>query len=338
MSLSVRNFLSESLASRVSNVVDNLRWSYGWKSSNTTGYAHWNYDFTGGETYNGLDVSNRLNGPVLEAWNFIQSSYLQNHILVRCYANAHTYGVEGYPHTDSKRSYDTTVVLYMNKDWKREWGGETVIYNGNDITTASVPEFNKALIFKGNEWHCARGVTRICPVQRKTLMFKCSTINADPKRDELQKFLSSIGANDKAHKLGSLTNHLLGTYDLLRANNLPNDTCLAGGAHSVFGTNAFTNPCLTLQNRDKLVEVIGERATQLVELFSKISRPQCLEESLATKNTELLLSNGSTVTVTNEQLMSLCYLEAANLIDQQELAKFPGLKALWASVSAQDNI
>lgn len=329
MSLAVNNFFPADLAEQIYGIVSNLRWAYGWKSNRSIGYAHWNYDFAGGGVHNGLDVSNRINGPMLDAWNYIKTTYLPDHVLIRCYANAHTYGVEGYPHTDSKRDQDTTVVVYMNKDWKREWGGETLIYDGDTIETASVPAFNRALLFKGNQWHCARSVTRICPDQRRTLMFKCAKIGADTARDNLQIFLNSIGANDKAHKFGSLSNHLLGTYDLLKSAGQDTDTCLAGGAHSIFGTNAFKSPCLTIDQQGRLEEVIGPKALELVKLFSTINRPKVLEQSIGKVMHSIELTDGGVVVVSPENFKALCAIEAANLADQDELGNYPGLKAVW---------
>jgi 2OG-Fe(II) oxygenase superfamily len=329
------NFLPDSIADQLYKYVNDIRWTYGWKSNKSIGHAHWNFDIAGAGTHNGLDVSNRLMGPVLDAWNHIQSTYLKDYILIRCYANAHTYGVEGYPHTDSRRDQDVTVVVYMNKDWKREWGGETVIYNGNDITLASTPAFNRALIFKGNQWHCARGVTRICPDQRRTIMFKCAVANADPTRDNLQKFLHNVGANNKEHRYGNLTNHLLNTYDLLKAAGQNTTTCLAGGAHSIFGTNIFKGACLTLESREQLEAIIGKEATDLVRIFGTIDRPRVLENPAKLVN-NLDLTDGGITTVTQEQFDALCAIEAANLYDQNGLDQYPNLKALWARIFKTD--
>lgn len=323
------SFLPQEVADKLHKYVEDLEWTYGWRSNNATGYAHWNNNISKAGPENGLNIEDRLEGAAKEAWEYIKSNHLPDHVLIRCYANAHTHGVEGYPHTDSKRDQDTTVVIYMNKGWKREWGGETLIYDGDRIVEAALPAFNRAVIFNGNQWHSARNVTRICPDLRKTIMFKCARANADVKRDSLQQMLERADANTRKHKFGSLMAHLLNTYDLLKAAGLPDDTCLAGGIHSIFGTNAFKDRCLTYGDRPMLEDLFGKTPVDLAVLFSIIDRASTLENALANKTLTLDLTDGGTITVTQEQLDALCFIEAANLQDQNELTRFKNLKAFW---------
>lgn len=336
MTTSIDNFFPADVAEDLFDYVRRMKWSYYWRSNNSMGYAHWNHDIAKAGTANGLNIEDRLNGVVAEAWNFIKSSYLPDHILLRCYANAHTYGVEGYPHTDSRRSQDTTVVVYLNKDWRREWGGETLIYNGSNIESATLPVFNRAVIFDANKWHCARGVTRICPEQRRTLMFKAAKRNADTNRDELQQLLQKHGAQRFNHKNGSLANHLLTTYDLLKAAGQPDAVCLAGGAHSVFGTNAFKKVCFDQAAREELIGTIGSDATELVELFGSIDRPRTLIENMGSDGAELRLTDGGTVRVNKLQLDALVMIECANLSEQNELGRHRKLQEHWRSRGKND--
>ncbi len=41
--------------------------------------------------------------PIAALWAQLQDRVLPGHALVRCYANAHTFGIEGYPHVDSRK-------------------------------------------------------------------------------------------------------------------------------------------------------------------------------------------------------------------------------------------
>ena len=162
----------EDLLKTVSDYIDTVPWKYGWASNRGIEFTHWNHSFAKGSTENGLDISNNLPEPILRAWNHLKVNYLGDQTLLRCYTNSHTYGVEGYPHTDSKRAVDNTIVVYMNPEWRREWGGETTVYDGDTIVHAELPKYNKGLIFPGAAVHQARSVTRVCPAQRITLMFK----------------------------------------------------------------------------------------------------------------------------------------------------------------------
>ena len=323
------NVFPELLANALANQVSAAGWHHGWRSNSTIGYSHWNHDFAQAGHENGLDISTRLVGAVRGAWEFLKTEHYPNSTLIRCYANAHTYGVEGYPHTDSDRSGDRTLVVYMNRHWRREWGGETMIYDGDTISHAELPKFNYGLEFSGNVWHTARGVTRICPDLRMTLMFKFAPADCDILRDKIQRFLIDIGAYTKRHTKATLAAHLLETYDLLKLANLPDVVCAAGATHSIFGTNAFTDPCLSIGEVSKLEEVVGIDSSNLVRLFATVARPAALEKAAATKDTNLLLTSGGTVSVTEEQLSSLCALEAANLLQQGELGKYPNLQNFW---------
>lgn len=333
----IDNILPAVIANPLYDYVANMDWSYGWKSNPTIGYAHWNNELVPTELCNGLDISEQLPQHALAAWNFIKSTHLKDHIVIRCYANAHTFGIEGYPHTDSKREQDTTVVLYMNKGWRREWGGETLVYDGYHIVSAALPAFNRAMIFKGNQFHSAKAVSRICPDLRRTLMFKCAKIGADTKRDEVQLYLNSVGATEKKHKRGSLTNHLLGTYDLLKCTGQSDTVCLAGATHSLFGTSIFKESCLTADDSDSLVKLIGEEAFNLVKIFEKTARPQTFEHALLNNTLTLDLIDGGTVTVTQEQLTQLAIIEAANLYEQTGSIpnNYTKIAELWSTVYAK---
>jgi hypothetical protein len=326
------NFLPAELAQSLIDDIANSGFTYGWRSSKTTGFGHWNKDFSFGDVENGIDTSDKLSGSVLAAWNYIQEHYFPNTSLLRCYANAHTYGVEGYPHTDSSRETDHTVVVYLAPAWKREWGGETMFYKGNDIIHAELPAFNKAVSFPSIVAHQARSVTRICPVARITLMFKFAPNGIDPTRDKIQLFLEKIGANNKKHSKGTLIQHLLNVYDYLKVAKQPEDICVAGALHSVFGTNIFKDQTLNISDKDKLLSVASPEAIRLVELFSKVNRPSALEVHIDNQTTVLPLSNGETIDVTPEEINALCVIECANLHDQKSLASFPKLSNLWSKI------
>lgn len=261
--------------------------------------------------------------------------------------NAHTYGLEGYPHTDSVRLCDKTIVVYMNPTWRREWGGETMIYDGCKIVHAELPKENCAIEFPGSAWHVARGVTRICPELRVTLVFKLAPRGTDPARDEIQRLLLSLGCEQVNHgAAGPLIGHLLRVYDLLKLAACDEDVCAGGAIHSVFGTNAFRERVLDAADGNAVnavAAVVGRGATDLAQLFGQIARPAELERALAmpvTAGEDLRHlfthapgSNG--VTVTGTQFLQLCAIECANLADQQGgLSSYPLLAAHWKKMKA----
>lgn len=328
----IKSILPPALLEVIKKDIAEGGWTYGWRSHPTIGFGHWNHDIGGTWSSNGLDITHELPEFYQRAWQHLKTNYFPNHTLVRCYANAHTYGVEGYPHQDSARDYDRTIVIYLNNNWRREWGGETMIYSGNQILHAELPEYNSGLEFKSNLWHCAKPVTRICPELRMTLMFKFAPANSDTDRDDLQRFLKDINAKAFSHRNGDLSKHLMFVYDTLKYSEFDRDTCLAGGAHSVLGTNIYKNVCLPFEERGRLEAVIGPKATELVSLFSIIDRPSELEKSAETGNTELKTSDGRRVKVSGTQLQQLIAIECANLYEQGDLKNFPKLANRWEQI------
>jgi len=310
---SINDFFPDNILIKLDLELQKSGWNYGWRSNPTMGYGHWNIDFTNCIIENGLDVSDKLPDVLKESWAYAQIKHFPDHRLIRCYANSHTFGVEGYPHRDSLRPNDKTVIVYMNKLWRREWGGETMIYDSDSIAHAELPKRNKALVFTGNQLHVSRGVTRICPDLRISVMFKITPNSAtDADRDRVQVFLESLGADKINHSNRTLITHLLRTYDILKNAGQSTDVCLAGAVHSVFGTNIFKTQLLPHRDRNMVVAVVGEKATYLAEQFSKLDRPDVLEQNAG-----------------NIAYDDLCIIECANLIDQNCLDKYPKLNEFW---------
>ena len=327
------------LLKAVKDEIDNSPFKYGWKSSRQLGhgFSHWNHSYVKSPAYNSIDISEKIPETLKTAWNFIKQKYTgEEGKLLRCYINGHTYGVEGYPHTDSLRHTDHTMVIYMTPDWKRFWGGETMIYQQNKVIHAELPMYNNGLIFPSHEVHSARQTTRACPALRITLMFKFSN-KQDDKRDFLQQFLIDNKVNELNHKNRSLIKHLLAVYDRLKAHGYQEDVCLAGGLHSIFGTNIYKKQALTEDKHGVLIEKFGKDVIHLVDLFRSIKRPWALENALIEKHSsnidinhrvELNSGNAEFIGLTNYELNSLCAIEAINLDDQNGLSKYEYLSRL----------
>lgn len=319
-------------AQHLDAVLDHIKeqgWNYGWRSNRGVGFAHWNIDFTGADSSNGLDISRRLPDCMSQLWQHLQTTRFPDTVLLRCYTNSHTYGVEGYPHTDSIRPGERTLVIYLNQEWRREWGGETMIYDGQQVTHAELPGFNRGLVFDSDQYHCARGVTRICPAQRITLMFKFAARDADLTRDRLQVFLEQHGAQDRPHSGRSLMNHLLQVYDLLRRRGAADPVCLAGGSHSVFGTGIYQESLLTQDQHSDLESVIGDKAIQLVNWFRVLDRPRVLENWCQNPASPITTLEGHRVDLDPDVISQLCLIECANLEDQKSLSRYSGLSRFW---------
>lgn len=329
----IENVLPGEMFDDVCKLISTVPWNYpdtGWKSNHSAFHGHWNHSFVKSDGKNSLDMSADLSGLISEVWHHLRDTYAPGADLLRCYTNCHTYGVEGYPHIDSVRSGDRTLLIYINRSWENRFGGETMLYRGDQIEHAELPSPNRGLVFDGNQLHCARGVTRPFGGKRITLMFKFAPAGLDPLRQKLQRFLMDLGTDRIKHSKRNLMGHLLGVYDLLRQAGQPDDVCAAGGLHSIFGTNAFKTKTLDLGEIETVAQAFGGRVAYLAELFSKLARPNTLESAIKNRGLALQLTAHGTVDVTRETLQELCEIEAANLVEQRykNWAKIPVLESM----------
>jgi len=160
-------------------------WQFGWKSDpKTDPYAFWHKHFAGAQAppgYGGddreVDCADELasRAPLLHRlWQILSATLLDGQTLVRCYANGHAFGGEGSVHIDTRSPTGRTTIYYPHENWDANWGGETIFFtpDRSDITAAVYPKPNRLLVFAGATPHAARGVSRMCPRLRVTLMFK----------------------------------------------------------------------------------------------------------------------------------------------------------------------
>jgi SM-20-related protein len=297
--------------------LDRANWNYGWQSNKQMPFGHWNVDITKTTISNTTDIAAKLPVEFKKVWDALNKAFFGGQaLLIRCYSNRHTFGTEGYIHTDTKRQEDHTCVVYMNENWEADWGGETMFYSEDKdaVLRAIMPKFGRVAVFPGTVPHKAAPVSRVCPKVRTTLMFKAAI---DPKAVYpaeilLDEFLKHVGADKKPHKHGTLREHLLRVFHIIRSVGAGDVLALAGGLHSVYGTNAYTNACIPFSD-SQVKEKFGPEVDRLVRLFSQLNRPRVLETP-----------DGS---LGDKDLFLMRCIECANLYDQSELTpqQYPNL-------------
>jgi len=79
-----------------------------------------------------------------------------------------------FPHRDSEpQSGDVTVLYYVNEQWMREWGGETIFFDDEgDARIAIAPRPGRIVAFRGDLEHRVGVPTRLCTTDRLTLAYK----------------------------------------------------------------------------------------------------------------------------------------------------------------------
>jgi len=337
------NFLPADLYNEVRELLRHAPLSYGHKSSSKVDpYGHLKYGPIHDRQHNLADLAFQLpEGPLLDAWGVLRAKpAFDTAKLIRCYANGYTYGMDGYFHTDSQRSDEVTVILYICDKWDRDWAGETVCVDRKAGWLSIPPSPNRCLMIPSNMPHAARAVSRMCPEMRMTLMYKTR-----PKRSDnfemLSEWLVKHHALDQSHAQGTLHDHLVRTYALLEAKT-SQDVAFGGGLHSIYGTNVFKHRMLDASPhaRAQVAAQFGKEAESLAYSFSVIDRPKALENHAGFHgdNVVLKLTHDATVSVPLHVYKELCLIECANLADQNSLDKWPNLKGLWDAHASGDPV
>ena len=85
-------------------------------------------------------------------------------------------------------------------------------------------------------------------------------------------FLKEAGTESMPHRNQSLFEHLVGVRDKLKTMGADDHVQDAGLFHSIYGTDSYKHQ--TTNDRQKVKELIGERAELLVYMFCTMPRPR----------------------------------------------------------------
>lgn len=144
---------------------------------------HWYYPLAFSEEAYTADVEPALQeldpslAPVRECWDRLKTAFEHPVRLYECMLSANTFGTEGRVHQDiadeAAREKHYTVLVYVNREWNVAWAGETVFFDAdNEISGAVMPRPGRVVIAAGDAPHVGRSVSRICPTDRRVLVYK----------------------------------------------------------------------------------------------------------------------------------------------------------------------
>ncbi len=141
--------------------------------------------------------------------------------------------------------------------------------------------------------------------------------------DTALRFLSDRGADEPEHNsAASLLEHIVGTYDVVRAWNAERPAMSAALFHSVYGTQNFRTAVVGPAERDAVRAVIGERAERLAFLFCSIdfrSLYDAAERSAVERFATATLTDwrgGPAHEVSLDEVAVLVNLALANAVEQ----------------------
>ncbi|WP_343742765.1 DUF6817 domain-containing protein [Herbaspirillum huttiense] len=133
------------------------------------------------------------------------------------------------------------------------------------------------------------------------------SVDTDGLPNQLLDLLRQCGATQRPHSGRMLFDHLVGTYNLLRAWGNSSTVCLGGLFHSIYGTNVFRQQSLYARDRSLLQHLIGEKAESLAWDFCHVDRPAAII---------FALQQGDDCCADEPDWIALAEIEVANLLEQ----------------------
>ena len=166
------NVLEEHNAILIDDEVKKLSWKYDYHSDSEKPNKHWHIFCGHNEKEcdkSGYIWANDIFNIFVNKFDFNSKYNVEDY--ERIYCNAHTHGIEPHLHVDDG---DFTMIYYPRIDWKKEWGGGTLV--GETL----VPyKGNRLLIFDANIPHMALAVSRQCYELRTCVVLKCNVVNGE---------------------------------------------------------------------------------------------------------------------------------------------------------------
>ena len=128
--------------------------------------------------------------------------------------------------------------------------------------------------------------------------------------------LKEFNTDENPHTNRTLSNHLIGTYDILEKWNNTKEICLAGLFHSIYGTMVYRISSADLSKRKYIEIIIGKRAEELVYLFCVTDRREYF--NLIEKNHIILKDHvhNKEIHISKNDLDALIEIEFANTLEQ----------------------
>ena len=162
--------LEEHNAILIDDEVKKLSWKYDYPSEPSKPNKHWhvlcghNEEECDAASY---DWAHSLFDMFVNKFDFKSKYDVENY--ERIYCNAHTHGIEPHLHIDDG---DFTMIYYPRMDWKKEWGGGTLV---DDTLVPYVG--NRLIVFTASLPHKAMPVSRECYQLRTCVVFKCNVVD-----------------------------------------------------------------------------------------------------------------------------------------------------------------
>jgi len=174
------NVLEEHNAILIDDEVKKISWKYDYSSEPSKPNKHWHVLCGHNEEEcgtSGYIWANDIFNAFVNKFDFNSKYNVENY--ERIYCNAHTHGIEPHLHIDDG---DFTMIYYPRIDWKKEWGGGTMV-DGELVHYVG----NRLVVFTASLPHMAMPVSRECYELRTNVVFKCNVVNQAKKTVDFYK-------------------------------------------------------------------------------------------------------------------------------------------------------
>jgi len=149
---------------------------------------HWHYPLAYDDAGHTADVEPQLleldEGlqAIAQCWKHVKASHHERLRLYECSLSANAFGTEGRIHRDMSNAAEPerhrTALVYCNGEWDPNWAGETLVLDAQgEITAGVMPRPGRVMKIAGDPPHVGRSVSRICPTDRRVLIFKYWTVD-----------------------------------------------------------------------------------------------------------------------------------------------------------------
>ena len=167
----IKNFFKEKDYTEVLNYIDTIGWNErGQDFPGSTYTTHYT-----GQIINKKKGEKNIKIPLVKkALNNIKLLLKQEYFPHNLYFNSYKFGDELQAHADkvTKTKNNKTLIIYCTKQWHKDWHGETLIYNEDDVIGGCLPMPNTAIIFDSVLLHSMAPISRYCRELRNILVFQ----------------------------------------------------------------------------------------------------------------------------------------------------------------------
>lgn len=139
-------------------------WAFGQKSHDDSVYPMWFQHYYDCKPNLGSGYRQGTYEGVQHVGNEFMKIVGDDYILIRNMVAGNTFGQDGDIHQDWLDEGDSlTGVLYLNRRWEDNWGGETIVYS-KDHSEYEISKFEagKLILFDGSNPHIGKGPQRCC--------------------------------------------------------------------------------------------------------------------------------------------------------------------------------